>query len=310
MENVIEIALVVTSVILAAVSGFCLWCWYGKKMLTKKMKQKIIQSDSTSNHSNQAQDVLLKHMSNLSKELSLGETRAFCSSKLSNSTWFVKHASKAGIAQQVTEQGFTEFRFRLAAGGVLGGALVGACVSPELAIFMMCAGGVCGWRAPKSSVLRAEEDRTRSLEAHLPEMLDVMRLALKSGMGFDTALVLYANHFKTTLSEELIAAQRVWQMGLKKRDEALRDLAQTYNSPTLDRVVDLWNRSLHLGTSLSEGMEAEAKQARVLYKSQCEERIAKAPVKMMVPTGVLILPAMLLMVLGPILIELTNGGFK
>ena len=34
---------------------------------------------------------------------------------------------------------------------------------------------------------------------------------------------------------------------------------------------------------------------------------AKAPVKMMVPTGVLILPAMLMLVLGPVLLELAGG---
>lgn len=35
--------------------------------------------------------------------------------------------------------------------------------------------------------------------------------------------------------------------------------------------------------------------------------MAKAPVKMMMPTGALILPAMLLLVLGPVLLELANG---
>ena len=38
-----------------------------------------------------------------------------------------------------------------------------------------------------------------------------------------------------------------------------------------------------------------------------EERVAKAPVKMMLPTGTLILPAMLLLVMGPILLELAGG---
>lgn len=41
--------------------------------------------------------------------------------------------------------------------------------------------------------------------------------------------------------------------------------------------------------------------------ARLEERVAKAPVKMMMPTGALILPAMLLLVLGPVLLELANG---
>ena len=42
-------------------------------------------------------------------------------------------------------------------------------------------------------------------------------------------------------------------------------------------------------------------------RDRLEERVAKAPVKMMVPTGVLILPAMLMLVLGPVLLELAGG---
>ena len=37
-----------------------------------------------------------------------------------------------------------------------------------------------------------------------------------------------------------------------------------------------------------------------------QERIEKAPVKMLVPTGGLILPAMLLAILGPLLASLTE----
>ena len=50
-----------------------------------------------------------------------------------------------------------------------------------------------------------------------------------------------------------------------------------------------------------------AEQARAARKAQVEERVAKAPVKMMIPTGTLILPAMLLLVLGPVLLELMEG---
>ena len=44
-----------------------------------------------------------------------------------------------------------------------------------------------------------------------------------------------------------------------------------------------------------------------MRKTRLQEAIAKAPVKMMLPTGTLILPAMLLLVLGPVLLELMEG---
>lgn len=38
-----------------------------------------------------------------------------------------------------------------------------------------------------------------------------------------------------------------------------------------------------------------------------EERISKAPVKMLFPVGILILPAMLIYIMGPILLDLVTG---
>lgn len=66
-------------------------------------------------------------------------------------------------------------------------------------------------------------------------------------------------------------------------------------------------RSLRFGSSLAGSLEAAAAEARAEHRARLEERVAKAPVKMMMPTGALILPAMLLLVLGPVLLELANG---
>ena len=87
----------------------------------------------------------------------------------------------------------------------------------------------------------------------------------------------------------------------------MRDLAQGYDNPLFSRTVSAIIRSLRFGTSLGEMLEQSAEQARAARKAQVEERVAKAPVKMMIPTGTLILPAMLLLVLGPVLLELMEG---
>ena len=87
----------------------------------------------------------------------------------------------------------------------------------------------------------------------------------------------------------------------------MRALAQGYDNPLFSRTVSAIIRSLRFGTSLGEVLEQSAEQARAARKAQVEERVAKAPVKMMIPTGTLILPAMLLLVLGPVLLELMEG---
>ena len=45
---------------------------------------------------------------------------------------------------------------------------------------------------------------------------------------------------------------------------------------------------------------------RCARRAEVQERIEKAPIKMLVPTGTLILPAMLLAVLGPLLASLSE----
>ena len=96
-------------------------------------------------------------------------------------------------------------------------------------------------------------------------------------------------------------------MGLVTREEALAELAASYDCAQLVRVVNSIVRSLRFGAPLTEALEDAAVQSRAEYRAALEERVAKAPVKMMLPTGTLILPAMLLLVMGPILLELAAG---
>ena len=92
--------------------------------------------------------------------------------------------------------------------------------------------------------------------------------------------------------------------GLVSRDEGLRKVARSYDSPLFERFAENVIRSLRFGTSLADGLNALALEARSVKKAKLEERVAKAPVKMLLPVGTLILPAMLVLVLGPIMLEL------
>ena len=129
----------------------------------------------------------------------------------------------------------------------------------------------------------------------------------RSGLSFDRGFALYGSHFDSDLARACVGAQHAWSLGLTNREDALRDLAASYDSPLFARVVENMVRSLRFGSSLAEGLESAAAEARAVHRAQVEERVAKAPVKMMVPTGTLILPAMLLLVLGPVLLELMEG---
>lgn len=214
---------------------------------------------------------------------------------------------KAGLADAVSLEGIVQARLRLALCCAACGLIVGAVFSGVLALVGLAAGFAFGWTA----VVRAlrEEARSRCFvaERQLSQMIEVVSLGLKSGMSFDRALSLYCQRFDGSLSAALTLAQRQWSHGLVERDEALRRIAQTYDSPLFSRFAENVIRSLRFGTSLADGLAALAVEARAVRKAKLEERVAKAPVKMLLPVGTLILPAMLILILGPVMLDLMEG---
>lgn len=220
---------------------------------------------------------------------------------------FPDRVAATGLADIVSAEGYCEAVVRLSLGCAAAGALVGAAVSNELMAVGLIVGGVLGARAPGKALGAIRRARGVSLERSLSEMLEVVALGVRSGLSFERSLSLYAAHFDDSLARECAASLRTWTTGMATRNDALRALAASYDSPLLSRTVAAISRSLRFGTSLGEVLERSATEARAQRRAHVEECVAKAPVKMMIPTGTLILPAMLLLVLGPVLLELMEG---
>ena len=220
---------------------------------------------------------------------------------------FLEQAKSAGCEKDVSVSAFCEAELRFGLVGAAVGGLLGAVFSIELAAVLGVVGLAIGYSLPTQSLKTARKRRAVDAEQHLSEMLEVVALGLRSGLSFDLSFALYASHFEGGFAQECGRAYRRWALGLMTREESLHQLAQSYECEQLRRVIDSILRSLRLGTSLTGVLEDAASQSRATYRAALEERVAKAPVKMMLPTGTLILPAMLLMVMGPVLLELAGG---
>ena len=220
---------------------------------------------------------------------------------------FPERLRRAGLDGRVSVPGLCRARLRMAVLCGCAGAFAGMVFTPSLGVLAMIAGALAGWKSVTHMLARRAQDRRKALEAHLSQALEVVCLGLRAGLTFDRSLSLYCSCFGGSLACELQGALGLWQAGMKTREQALRDLASTYDSQLFERVVDGIVRSLRFGSSLADGLEALAQEARLAHRARVEEEVMKAPVKMMVPVGVLILPSMLILVLGPVLLDLMNG---
>ena len=213
----------------------------------------------------------------------------------------------AGLREDVTSAGYRETCFRLSFLYAAIGFAAGSLFSTELALLAFVCGFATGRLALRGALRRMGAQRADEAERHLPEMLDVVALGLRSGITFDRSFALYGSHFDSEFADSCMSAHRIWSLGLSTREDALRELACSYDCPAFIHAVDSIVRSLHFGTALADILEEAASSVRVQHRSSLQERVAKAPVKMMLPTGALILPAMLLLVMGPVLLELISG---
>ena len=171
----------------------------------------------------------------------------------------------------------------------------------------LAGGASAGLRPAAVSRIRGKRKRERvqlDVERHVPEMLDAIALGMRSGLSFESALRLYSFRFDDRLALACRRACQSWESGLVERDEALRDVAEEFDVPSLSRFVANALRALRYGSPMGRMLEVLSSEARSCYRAKMEERVAKAPVKMLAPTAGLILPAMLIMMMGPVVLEL------
>lgn len=276
-------------------------------MLCDKTREEVID------HANHVSNPIILYGKRLTHQLYVGKTSplgcAFGSKTISNSRsiqWFEKHCKAAGLYKIISPVAFRELRIRTALIGVAAGALIGLMLSELAAIMLAIVVGVVCWMLPVFAIKRATEQRANSAEKHLSEMLEIVALGMRSGLTFDRSFELYGRFFTNEFAQSCTHAYRSWSLGLCTREEALHELSVSYAVPQLSCVVDSIIRNLKFGTPFVGALQELSEQARASCKAELEERVAKAPVKMMLPTGTLILPAMLLLIIGPVLLELAS----
>ena len=131
------------------------------------------------------------------------------------------------------------------------------------------------------------------------------RSASKPGLGLDAALRQMATKLKGPLSEEIALALRQIGMGRPRR-EALEDMAERVDVLELTTFVNAVIQAEQLGTSLGRVLRAQAVSLRVRRRQRAEETARKAPVKMVFPLVLFIMPSFFVITLGPMIVHLSN----
>lgn len=133
------------------------------------------------------------------------------------------------------------------------------------------------------------------------DMIDIVGLGLSAGLSFDAALSLYCGGRPGVLAGRLERALLSWQSGIASREEELGATARDLGARALEVFAAAVSQALELGAPLAEALAAQSVEIRAQHRAEVEREIERAPVKLLIPTATLILPALLLSILGPLL---------
>lgn len=151
--------------------------------------------------------------------------------------------------------------------------------------------------------------RQANIAEEMPDVMDLLCVSMEAGLGFDAAMVKIGERLSGVLVTELNIVQTEINYG-KPRREALKSLAERNAVEELKTFVGSIIQAEQLGIPINQVLKAQAEELRVKRRQRAEEKAMKAPVKMMIPLVIFVLPVLFIVLLGPTILQVVDqfGG--
>lgn len=144
--------------------------------------------------------------------------------------------------------------------------------------------------------------RTIQLEKEAMHFFEVLTLSLETGRNLAEAIEVTTNNVNGLLSDEFTESIREITFG-KSLFEALTDLQERIPSDTINNVILSLTQSNIYGNSIIENLYTQVDYLREKRKMEVKGKIAKVPVLISVISVLFFVPLLLIIILGPVLLE-------
>ncbi|NPA06793.1 MAG: type II secretion system F family protein [Chloroflexi bacterium] len=209
---------------------------------------------------------------------------------------------RAGMRGKIDPAMLLALRFFLAVVflglGILLGRMAASPTFRRLTLVMGVGFGLLGYYLPMLWLRSKINRRKKVIQKALPDVLDLISIAVEAGLTFDGALQQVVERWDNEVSVEFGRVLREMQLGKSRRD-ALRDMAQRIDLPELTSFVAAVIQAEQLGVGLTKILRIQADGMRLKRRQRAEEEARKAPIKMLFPLAFLIMPALFIVLLGP-----------
>ncbi len=193
-------------------------------------------------------------------------------------------------------------RVLFAAVGFVSVLLISGVKSPPLLI------GVTGlgFFIPRFFLKRMINDRQTRIRIGMPDALDLTVICVEAGLALDQAMMRVGEdlrHAHPDLADEFYLMNLELRAG-KPRAEALRNLYNRTGVDDVKALVTTLVQTDRFGTSIAQALRVHSDSLRTERRQRAEEQAAKTTIKMVPPLVVFVLPSIIIVTLGPAIIQL------
>jgi len=165
--------------------------------------------------------------------------------------------------------------------------------------------GLVGYSFPDIILNAKIQKRQGQIASILSDAIDLLVVTVEAGVGLNAALLKVGDDFAVRcppLAEECTRVNQDIRIGMS-REEALRELSNRNKIEDLGIFVGALIMADRLGTSIGDTLRAQADSLRTRIRQRVEEQAAKSGIKMLFPLVLFILPALIIIIMGPGLIS-------
>jgi len=157
---------------------------------------------------------------------------------------------------------------------------------------------VIGFLLPNFWLTSRARQRRTAITRALPDALDMLTIGVEAGLAFESALLRVSEKWHNPLTDEFRRTVSEMRVGTSREDALLR-LAERCDVADLNTFVAILVQSSQLGVSISQVLHNQAAEMRLKRRQRAEELARQAGIKIMIPLGFLIFPALFVVILGP-----------
>lgn len=178
-------------------------------------------------------------------------------------------------------------------------ALVSGAVSVKMGLACLFLLPIIGGLAPSYWLRHRIKGRREQVTNDLPDLLDLMCISVAAGLGLEQAMQVSCARFDSPVCHELRLTLREMELGLSRHD-ALENMKLRTDIDDLVTFAVVLSQADALGLPIGRVLQAQADEMRDKRRQRAREKAAKVPIKILFPLALCFLPAIMIIVLGPI----------